>query len=140
MSKRELEEKKKYLNEYSFTLAAVERLTEQIRELEKSEQFAKTDNMDIRVADTSKREIADYLIKKEELICDLYKVRYKQMENYQRLYRAIEALPTERERQVMTYRYIQRLTWEKTAVKMHMEWAQVHRIHAKALNNFIIPE
>lgn len=45
---------------------------------------------------------------------------------------AIEILPP-RERQLIRLYYIQGLTWERVCIEMSYEWAQVHRIHASAL-------
>lgn len=46
--------------------------------------------------------------------------------------RAIEGLDGQ-ERVLMRLRYIEGKTWEEIAVAMHYAWAQVHRIHARAL-------
>lgn len=45
---------------------------------------------------------------------------------------AIEVLPP-RERMLIRLYYIQGLTWEQVCIAMSYEWAQVHRIHALAL-------
>jgi RNA polymerase sigma factor (sigma-70 family) len=38
-----------------------------------------------------------------------------------------------RERTLIRLYYAEGLTWEEVCVEMHYEWAQIHRIHAKAL-------
>lgn len=38
-----------------------------------------------------------------------------------------------RERDLIRLYYFEGLTWEQVCVAMHYEWAQIHRIHAKAL-------
>ena len=46
--------------------------------------------------------------------------------------KAIETLEP-RERTLIRLHYAQGLTWEQVCVAMRYEWAQIHRIHAKAL-------
>lgn len=140
MGKRETDEKKDYLNQYSDTLAAVERINGEIRELNRAEGFSRINTFDTQVFENNKKDLSDYLVKKEELIREMYKARYKRIQEYQKIFKAIEELPTERERKIITLRYLRQQTWEKIAVQMHMEWAQVHRIHAKALEHFVIPK
>jgi len=48
---------------------------------------------------------------------------------------AIDALSDPIERAVLGYKYVDGLTWEQICVKIGYEWAQTHRIHAKALKN-----
>ncbi len=50
--------------------------------------------------------------------------------------KAIEVLP-EREKYLVTSRYIDGKTWEQIAVDMHYSWPHVHRIHANALKILI---
>ena len=83
--------------------------------------------------------MSDYATKKDELISKMMQARYMRVSTYTDIFQAIENAPNERERQVLTYRYIKCLKWEEIAVEMHVEWAQVHRIHANALKHFKIP-
>ena len=46
--------------------------------------------------------------------------------------KAIEPLEP-RERTLIRLHYFQGLTWEQVAVEMSYSWAQIHRIHSKAL-------
>ncbi len=62
-----------------------------------------------------------YLKKYDEALCELYKIE-----------RAIEKLG-ETERRLMRKRYIENKQWEDICVELGYEWAQTHRIHAKAL-------
>lgn len=47
----------------------------------------------------------------------------------------IEAVQDDRERQLLQYRYLDGLTWERIAVEMNYSWRQVHRIHSDALRS-----
>ena len=50
--------------------------------------------------------------------------------------RRIEAMEDEREKDLLTYRYIRGMKWEKICTEMKHSWQHIHRIHAKALKNF----
>lgn len=54
------------------------------------------------------------------------------VEQRQAIERAIEALP-DKQKQLMHYRYIDGMKWEKVAVEMNMEYRWVLRIHGRAL-------
>ena len=140
MSKRETDEKKEYLNRRSEALAAVERIENELKEIQKNEQYYRKDASNIQVSEKNKKDLSDYLIKKEEVICERYQVQKRYMEEYHKVLRAIEALPKERERNIITLKYVQQQTWKNIMFKMDMGWAQVHRLHNEALEHFVIPE
>lgn len=54
------------------------------------------------------------------------------VEQRQAIERAIESLPN-KQKQLMRYRYIDGMKWEKVAVEMNMEYRWVLRIHGRAL-------
>ena len=64
---------------------------------------------------------------------DLYREKLRGLVDGQlRIEKAIEALnPTERE--LMRLRYIDGREWVEICETIHYEWAQTHRIHARAL-------
>ena len=64
---------------------------------------------------------------------ELYRQKLADLiEGQLRIERAIESLtPTERE--LMRLRYIDGAEWLDVAAKIHYEWTQTHRIHARAL-------
>lgn len=68
----------------------------------------------------------EYLHKYDLALCELYKVE-----------RVIEELENPTERMLMRKRYIEDKHWEDICVELNYCWKQIHRIHAKALNNII---
>ena len=54
------------------------------------------------------------------------------VEQRQAIERAIESLPN-KQKQLMHYRYIDGMKWEKVAVEMNLEYRWVLRIHGRAL-------
>lgn len=65
---------------------------------------------------------------------NLYREKLKKLIDGQlKIEKAIESLnPTERE--LMRMRYIDGEEWIDISATIHYEWAQTHRIHARALN------
>lgn len=65
----------------------------------------------------------------------IMKARYKRMQVFKEIRDHIERLEDENEKDVLVYRYVRNMKWEDIAVKMGYRWAQIHRIHARALKN-----
>lgn len=137
---KENETKKEYLDKFRENRDAVKRIEEQIKEFELFEISPKINSIDVKTHDSSvAKDLSAYIVKKNELVEKMIQARYRRVRTYTEIFQAIEEVPDERERQVLTLRYIKCLKWEEIAVEMHVEWAQVHRIHAKALKHFNIP-
>lgn len=49
---------------------------------------------------------------------------------------AIESM----ERLLLKYRYLKNESWEDIACELNVSYRTVHRIHASALSNFVVPE
>lgn len=137
---KENETKKEYLDKFRENRDAVKRIEEQIKEFELFEISPKINSIDAKTHDSSvAKDLSTYIVKKNELVEKMIQARYMRVRTYTEIFQAIEEVPDERERQVLTLRYIKCLKWEEIAVEMHVEWAQVHRIHAMALKHFNIP-
>ena len=135
------EEKKAYLNRFSESRKAERRIIDQIKEFESQKIWLKINNNDIGICGSRVfRDLSACMVKEEQLVEQMIQARNTHVEIYNDIFQAIEVIADEREREVLTLRYIECLKWEEIAVKMHVEWAQVHRIHAKALQHFKIPE
>lgn len=46
---------------------------------------------------------------------------------------AINSVPDERLRQLLSYRYIDGMKWESIAVEMNYSWQHLHKMHSTAL-------
>lgn len=53
---------------------------------------------------------------------------------------SIEKMENPEERLLLKYRYLKNESWEDIAYELYVSYRTVHRIHASALNNFIVPE
>ena len=53
---------------------------------------------------------------------------------------AIESMEKPEERLLLKYRYLKNESWEDISYDLNVSYRTVHRIHASALNNFVVPE
>ena len=53
---------------------------------------------------------------------------------------SIEKMENPEERLLLKYRYLKNESWKDIAYELNVSYRTVHRIHASALNNFIVPE
>lgn len=135
------DEKKEYLNKFRESQDAVKRISDQIREFESQKIWLKINNTDVSICGSRVfRDLSACMVKEEELVRKMIQAKNKNVEIYNNIFQAIENVPDERERQVLTLRYIKCLKWKAIELEMHVEWAQVHRIHVKALQHFKIPD
>lgn len=140
MEKRELtenEKKKEFLNSYQEEKKAVIRLEQQLEELRTNKLSPSCmigDGMP-RAHDLS--DLSDYVARLDELEREIWATRYRRIEAFQRIQRAIEEMVgEEREKDLLTYRYLSGWSWERIAVEMGCTWRHTLRIHGSALKNF----
>ena len=53
---------------------------------------------------------------------------------------AIDKMENVEERLLLKYRYLKNDSWEDIALELNVSYRTVHRIHASALRNFVVPE
>lgn len=53
---------------------------------------------------------------------------------------AIDQMESVEERLLLKYRYLKNESWEDIAMDLNVSYRTVHRIHASALRNFVVPE
>lgn len=53
---------------------------------------------------------------------------------------AIDQVENTEERLLLKYRYLKNDSWEDIAMELNVSYRTVHRIHASALRNFVVPE
>lgn len=82
---------------------------------------------------SDKKDYSDYIVRLEQLTKKLLKARYDRITIYTNVLDIIELIPDETEKELLTYRYLKGYTWEKISDMMQYSYAQVHRIHSKAI-------
>lgn len=139
MEKNELtqnEKKKKYLMEYKVAKRDVVRLEEQLTELQISEMYPSSMVRDDMPHAHNQTDLSDYAVKVEELVNEIWAARYRRINAFQQIQHAIEDMEDEREKTLLTYRYLRGYEWERIAVEMGVTWRHTLRIHGSALRNF----
>lgn len=76
--------------------------------------------------------IGDTVARMADLKTELQRKLQEALTKQIKIEKAIEDLP-EREKYLIVSRYIEGKTWEAICVDMNYQWAQIHRIHANAL-------
>lgn len=130
----ENEQKKEFLMSYQKEKRRVRRLEEQLEELRRNKMSPSVTN-DGMPHGTDKKDLSDYAVKVDEIEQELVTARYNRICAFQEVQRRIESMEDEREKDLLTYRYLKGLKWEEVCVRMDYKWRQVHRIHAMALKN-----
>lgn len=132
--KIENEKKKEFLMSYQKEKRRVRRLEEQLEELRQNKMSPSVTN-DGMPHGTDKKDLSDYAVKVDEIEQELVAARYSRICAFQEVQKRIEAMEDEREKDLLTYRYLKGLKWEEICVRMDYKWRQVHRIHAMAIKN-----
>lgn len=132
---KENELKKTYLRSYALAAEAARRLKEEIEQL-RLDKIAPALVMDDMPHAHDQKDLSDYAAKLDELERKLIKARFERIGLYTDIFEDIEHMEDETEKAVLTYRYLRNYSWEEICVEMGYQWAQVHRIHAKALKSF----
>ena len=135
MELTENEKKKEFLMSYQKEKRRVRRLEEQLEELRRNKMSPSVTN-DGMPHGTDKKDLSDYAVKVDEIEQELVASRYSRICAFQEVQKRIEAMEDEREKDLLTYRYIRGMKWEKICTEMKHSWQHIHRIHAKALKNF----
>jgi DNA-directed RNA polymerase specialized sigma subunit len=130
----ENEKKKEFLMSYQKEKRRVRRLEEQLEELRRNKMSPSVTN-DGMPHGTDKKDLSDYAVKVDEIEQELVAARYSRICAFQEVQKRIEAMEDEREKDLLTYRYLKGLKWEEICVRMDYKWRQVHRIHAMAIKN-----
>lgn len=136
--KKQNEQVKAWLWRYREARKDVRRREEELAELVGMQESASA----IRYSDMPKggggqADLSDEMVEREKLWRKIQKARYKRIRVFAEIKNAIERLPTADEREVMSYRYLELMSWEQICVKIEKEWAQTHRIHSRALENIL---
>ena len=135
MEMTENDKKKEYLWGYRNSLCRQKMLEDEIREL-RLNKMVPSMVQDGMPHGSGGGDLSGYAAKLDALLQDLEREVNAGIDLRREIVSKIEQLPNETERLLMRYRYIHGLKWEEIAVKMEYSWKQIHRIHAKALDNF----
>ncbi len=126
------EEVKTWLRSYRYLKSEVERLEEELAEWRSKAEKMTRELSGMPSGSGGGDKVPACVEKIWELERKLSAKLSDMVEQRQAIERAIEALP-DKQKQLMHYRYIDGMKWEKVAVEMNMEYRWVLRIHGRAL-------
>ena len=126
------EEVKTWLRSYRYLKSEVERLEEELAEWRSKAEKMTRELSGMPSGSGGGDKVPACVEKIWELERKLSAKLSDMVEQRQAIERAIEALP-DKQKQLMHYRYIDGMKWEKVAAEMNMEYRWVLRIHGRAL-------
>lgn len=126
------EEVKTWLRSYRYLKNEVERLEEELAEWRSKAEKMTRELSGMPSGSGGGDKVPACVEKIWELERKLSAKLSDMVEQRQAIERAIESLP-DKKKQLMRYRYIDGMKWEKVAVEMNMEYRWVLRIHGRAL-------
>lgn len=134
--RKENERKKRFLWSYQDAIREVSRLEIRLREVRQMRIIPAfvADGMPHGSGGTG--DLSGYAAQLDSLERRYLKARYRRIRQLKAVTDRIEALNDQREKDVLTYRYVLGLEWEEICTKLGYSWKHTHRIHANALNNF----
>lgn len=134
---KDIEMKKEYLGGYEKAVRQMKRHEERIQEI-RLNKVSLAVVMDGMPRARNHNDLSSYaaLLDKEER--QYIKARYKRMMKCREITDKIERMEKEDEKDVLVYRYIRLMKWEDMSEKMGYSWQYLHKIHARALRNFMI--
>lgn len=136
-NQEEIDRKKEYLQGYEKAVCQMKRSELKIKEMRLNRIYPLVINDGMPHA-SSQTDLSSYaaLLDQEEKRYMRY--RYQRIRKCKEITDRIEQLSDEDEKDVLMYRYIKLMKWEDICVRMGFSWKWIHRIHSRALSNFII--
>ena len=133
--KEENEKKKEYLKQYGKALRQEKRIEEELERL-KLDRMLPGALADGLPKSSNHSDLSDYMAKIDELERKLIRQRGKKVQIRTEIRERIEELDNEKEKDVLTKRYIDCEGWNRICDETGYRWTQVHRNHSEALKKF----
>lgn len=131
-------QKKEFLWSYQRAKRDVARLETQLEELRLNQLGPKAITYDGMPHGTELGDLSDYMAKYDEIEQAIIKARYRRISAFQWVRDSIEALEDDREKELLTLRYLRGMKWEEIAVNMGYSRRKIHYLHGEALEHFEI--
>lgn len=135
----ENEQKKDYLYQYRTHVRRIKRIEAELEEIRAMKMHPSVTN-DGMPHGGGQNDLSGYASSLDGLERELLHERYLRVKSYMDISRRIKRLRSERERDVLFYRYIKGMDWWDIADKMGYCERHIHRYHGKALAHFELPK
>lgn len=133
----ENEKKKEYLRSYQEAVKREQDILDEIQRLRTDKMFPSAVN-DGMPKGNYQSDLSDYAAILDEQIQLLKEERLEKARAYSDIENQIRQMKNADEQRILRLRYIQGMKWEEVAVDMNYSWQHTHKIHARALKNFIM--
>lgn len=130
----ENERKKEYLRRYRKAEEELERLDVELRELRRITALKPMSYDGMPHGSGGAGDLSDFAVKADRLRKKIIKAGYQRIRVFKEIRDRIEALPDEKQKSVLIYRYIKGMGWEEIAVKIGYTYRHTIRIHGYALS------
>lgn len=130
-------EKKKLLNSYRRLVAQIKALSEA---LEYTRALIHSPIYDGMPHGSRKTDLSDLTVKADEYEREMQGLIDRKLDTLRRIDDLIEAMDNEKEKEVLTRRYIEIKSFEQVAVEMGKSYRQTMRLHRLAINHFGEPK
>lgn len=137
--KSENEQKKNYLRGYRRHIRRINRIESDLEEIRSMKCYPSV-NSDGMPHTSNNTDLSDYAAavdSKERALIEEKRLRVRE---YEAISNQIELLQSDKEKDVLHYRYIKGLDWWEIAEKMNYSERWIHKIHGKALIHFELPK
>ena len=133
------EAKKEYLRGYQKALYEIKLAEEELESLQAEKLYSSAFFDGMPRSKSGKADLANYMIKLEKLEQQYIKRRYQATVKAEEIKDCIYKLECEKEKTFLILRYIRLRKLEEICEEMNYSWKHIHNIHAKALNNLLVP-
>ncbi len=131
-------EKKHYLGQYKIADNQIDQLLEELARWKAKSTAVSPVYSDVPKGHNGADRMADAVARIVELEDEITE-RIDALVNMRRQIEAdIATVPDGRLQQLLRYRYIDGMTWERIAVEMHYSYMQVCRLHGRALDEMML--
>ena len=134
--KKENEKKKEYLYRYIAATKQLKRYEDDLKEIRNSRLSPPAISNSGLPTGSNQTDLSDYAVKLDKAINKVLKQKYRRIKIRMKIRDKIERMESEKEKELLTYKYINNMDWNSICLKMGYSWQHVHRIHASALKNF----
>ncbi len=125
--------KKEYLGEYRHHVHRISRIEAELEEIRIMKSNPSAINNDGMPHGSNQGDLSDYVAALDDMERELREERYRRIMTYKDIAHRIKSLQSEKEKDVMFYRYIKGMAWHEIAEKMDMSERWVLKIHGQAL-------
>jgi len=132
----ENEKKKEYLRSYQKHIRRIRRIESDLEEIASMKQYPSMKNDGMPRASGGSGDLSGYAAVVDAKERELKEEKESRVRSYQEIGECIDSVQSEKERDVLHYRYIKGLDWYEIAEKMNYSERQIHRLHGRALANF----